>query len=82
MRHPRTNGVCELLNRTILEEFYEIAFRTKIYKTTEQLNDDFHVAVATRGKVLENIQLSKNRQKNRYNSYKKSSMNKALLRLA
>ncbi|MCH7782272.1 IS481 family transposase [candidate division KSB1 bacterium] len=40
VRHPWTNGACERLNRTILEEFYQLAFRTKIYETHEQLNDD------------------------------------------
>ena len=40
VRHPWTNGACERLNRTILEEFYQLAFRTRIYETFEQLNDD------------------------------------------
>ena len=40
VRHPWTNGACERLNRTILEEFYQLAFRTKIYETIDQLNDD------------------------------------------
>ena len=40
VRHPWTNGACERLNRTILEEFYQLAFRTKIYETIGQLNDD------------------------------------------
>jgi transposase InsO family protein len=44
VRHPWTNGACERLNRTILEEFYQVAFRTKIYDSIEILNidlDDF-----------------------------------------
>ena len=40
VRHPWTNGACERLNRTILEEFYQVAFRTKIYHSIQQLNDD------------------------------------------
>jgi len=40
VRHPWTNGACERLNRTILEEFYQVAFRTRIYETVDQLNDD------------------------------------------
>jgi len=40
VRHPWTNGACERLNRTILEEFYQVTFRKKIYETFEQLNDD------------------------------------------
>jgi len=38
--HPWANGACERLNRTILEEFYQVAFRTKIYQSAQQLNDD------------------------------------------
>ncbi len=63
VRHPWTNGACERLNRTILEEFYQHAFRTKIYTTVEQLNDDLqtylkkynyqrtHQGKRTKGKV-------------------------------
>jgi transposase InsO family protein len=42
VRHPWTNGACERMNRTILEEFYQIAFRTKIYQSVQQLNDDLN----------------------------------------
>lgn len=37
---PQTNGICERFNRTILEEFYRIAFRKKIYRTLEALQKD------------------------------------------
>ncbi|MCP3684933.1 MAG: IS481 family transposase [bacterium] len=40
VRHPWTNGACERVQRTILEEFYQVAFRTKIYESFNQLNDD------------------------------------------
>lgn len=42
VRHPWTNGACERLNRTILEEFYQVAFRSKIYQTADELNDDLN----------------------------------------
>ena len=42
VRHPWTNGACERLNRTLLEEFYQVAFRTKIYQSVLQLNDDLN----------------------------------------
>jgi transposase InsO family protein len=40
VRHPWTNGACERLNRTILEEFYQVAFRSKLYRSVDELNDD------------------------------------------
>jgi Integrase core domain len=40
VKSPQTNGICERFHRTILEEFYQIAFRKKIYKSVEQLQQD------------------------------------------
>jgi len=42
VRHPWTNGACERLNRTILEEFYQVTFRTKIYHSIDELNPDLN----------------------------------------
>jgi transposase InsO family protein len=39
-RHPQTNGICERFHRTILEEFYQVAFRKKIYHSIEELQVD------------------------------------------
>jgi transposase InsO family protein len=39
-RSPQTNGICERFQRTILEEFYQVAFRKKIYHTIEELQVD------------------------------------------
>lgn len=39
-RSPQTNGICERFHRTIKDEFYDIAFRKKIYSTLEQLQLD------------------------------------------
>jgi len=33
-------SACERLNRTILEEFYQVAFRSKIYESVDELNND------------------------------------------
>lgn len=38
--HPQTNGICERFHRTILDEFYRITFRVKIYETLEDLQSD------------------------------------------
>jgi transposase InsO family protein len=42
VRHPQTNGICERFHRTILEEFYSVAFRKKIYSGIEQLQTDLN----------------------------------------
>ena len=39
-RHPQTNGICERFHKTILQEFYQVAFRQKLYKTLEELQSD------------------------------------------
>ena len=39
-KHPQTNGICERLHKTVLQEFYQVAFRKKIYRTLEQLQKD------------------------------------------
>lgn len=39
-RSPQTNGICERFHRTIKQEFYDIAFRKKIYQTLEELQSD------------------------------------------
>lgn len=44
-RHPQTNGICERFHRTILEEFYSIAFRKKIYKSLEELQIDLDIYI-------------------------------------
>ena len=40
-RHPQTNGICERFHKTILQEFYQVTFRKKIYKTIDDLQKDF-----------------------------------------
>jgi len=34
---PQTNGICERFHKTILNEFYQITFRKKLYSTMEDL---------------------------------------------
>ena len=40
MKHPQTNGICERVQKTVLNEFYRVAFRKKIYPTLEGLQTD------------------------------------------
>ena len=37
---PQTNGICERFHKTILQEFYQVTFRKKIYVTLEELQKD------------------------------------------
>ena len=39
-RSPQTNGICERFHKTVLDEFYRIAFRKRIYVTIDQLQAD------------------------------------------
>lgn len=38
--HPQTNGICERFHKTMKNEFYDIAFRKKIYSSVEELQID------------------------------------------
>lgn len=37
---PQTNGICERFHKTLLQEFYQVAFRKKIYQGIEELQAD------------------------------------------
>lgn len=39
-RSPQTNGICERFHKTVLDEFYRIAFRRKLYRSLEELQTD------------------------------------------
>ncbi len=39
-KSPQTNGICERFHRTVLDEFYRVAFRKKIYRTIDELQTD------------------------------------------
>jgi transposase InsO family protein len=37
---PQTNGICERFHKTILQEFYQVTFRKKLYDNLEELQKD------------------------------------------
>ena len=39
-KSPQTNGICERFHNTVLNEFYRVTFRKKIYKRLEELQTD------------------------------------------
>ena len=43
VRSPQTNGIVERFHKTVLNEFYRVAFRRKIYSSLEQLQADLEV---------------------------------------
>ena len=40
VKSPQTNGICERFHKTILQEFYQVTFRKKIYETIDELQKD------------------------------------------
>jgi transposase InsO family protein len=46
VRHPQTNGICERFHKTILQEFYQVAFRRKLYRSIEELQADLDEWIA------------------------------------
>ena len=39
-KSPQTNGIVERFHKTVLNEFYRVAFRKKIYRSIEDLQED------------------------------------------
>lgn len=39
-QHPQTNGICERFHKTILQEFYQVTFRRKLYTSLAELQSD------------------------------------------
>jgi len=40
VKHPQTNGICERFQKTVLNEFYRVAFRKRIYATLDAIQTD------------------------------------------
>ena len=51
---PQTNGICERFHKTILNEFYQVTFRKKLYGSMEELQkglDDYNNHRTHQGKM-------------------------------
>jgi transposase InsO family protein len=44
-KSPRTNGICERFHKTLLNEFYRVAFRKKLYHSIAELQVDLDLWV-------------------------------------
>ena len=42
-KSPQTNGICERFHKTVLDEFYRVAFRKRIYDSLEALQEDLDI---------------------------------------
>ncbi len=40
VKSPQTNGICERFHKTILQEFYQVTFRKRLYADMESLQQD------------------------------------------
>jgi transposase InsO family protein len=40
VKSPQTNGICERFHKTVLQEFYQVAFRKKLYGSLQELQED------------------------------------------
>jgi transposase InsO family protein len=45
-RSPQTNGICERFHKTLLDEFYRVAFRKKLYRSIAELQKDLDAWLA------------------------------------
>ena len=45
-KRPQTNGICERFHKTVLDEFYRVAFRKKIYRGIDELQADLDSWIA------------------------------------
>jgi transposase InsO family protein len=45
-KRPQTNGICERFHKTLLDEFYRVAFRKKIYRSIDELQRDLDLWLA------------------------------------
>ena len=50
-KSPQTNGIVERFHKTVLHEFYQVAFRKKIYRAIEELQRDLDSWVAEYNEV-------------------------------
>ena len=46
-KSPQTNGICERFHKTVLDEFYRVAFRKKLYASIDDLQKDLDLWIKT-----------------------------------
>ena len=43
---PSPSGICERFHKTVLNEFYRVAFRKKVYRSLDELQTDLNSWIA------------------------------------
>jgi transposase InsO family protein len=46
-KSPQTNGICERFHKTVLDEFYRVAFRKKLCASIDDLQNDLDLWIKT-----------------------------------
>ena len=46
VKSPQTNGICKRFHKTVLNEFYRVAFRKKLYTSLDELQADLDLWLA------------------------------------
>src|SRR6187401_2785291 len=46
VKSPQTNGICERFHKTVLNEFYRVAFRKKVYRSIDELQVDIDMWIS------------------------------------
>jgi transposase InsO family protein len=50
-KSPQTNGICERFHKTLLDEFYRVAFRKRVYQSLDELQADLDAWMASYNEV-------------------------------
>jgi transposase InsO family protein len=45
-KSPQSNGICERFHKTVLDEFYRVTFRKKVYNSLDELQQDLDTWLA------------------------------------
>lgn len=45
VKSPQANGICERFHKSVLDEFYRVAFRKKTYNNLDELQEDLDTCI-------------------------------------
>ena len=56
-KSPQTNGICERFHKTVLNEFYRVAFRKKVYRSIDKLQVDLDAWIKASSAAAQEMKL-------------------------